>query len=498
VNVRGTLSLVAALALVAIAPAAAQARTTPLVFGVSDNAGLFSEDTGEQFFSTLRRANMTENAMVVTWRAGQLAPDAIQKAFLDRSIATAQKKGVKIVLVVYPAVPREHDAEQFCAFMKALAVTYEYLDEWGVGNEVNKADFWFPPSPDSYLPVLARCFDLLEAEGETVIGFEFSPRKTPSSPSPVQYLKEARAVFLAMNRNRPLMHLLGYHPHPNLRADLQDVSPTKRAPWPDTGPADVDRLKQAVEDAFHGTAQPTFSGGLQAKLRELGWQVATDGRALYIGDENVKVVDEETQAQYYVQMIERLACDPQIAELLLFLLIDEKERGGRNLANELVSGGWQSGLVRADWTERPSFAAVAGAISRTGGMCQGAETVWRPATGAVGAAADFSDAKRIHPRKGTYFAVILKMAEQGLYRAGLFSLGRRPAVNRGAIERALERGGAARRFLVEGNLLADRGRLVRFPKRRLPPGWYVYAAELRAWANEERTSFFISKPFQVR
>lgn len=132
--------------------------------------------------------------MVVTWRSGQIAPDAIQKAFLDRAIATAQRKGVKIVLVVYPAVPREHDAEQFCAFMKALAVTYEYVDEWGVGNEVNKADFWSPPSPESYLPVLARCFDLLEAEGETVIGFEFSPRKTPSSPSPVQYLRRARVI----------------------------------------------------------------------------------------------------------------------------------------------------------------------------------------------------------------------------------------------------------------------------------------------------------------
>jgi hypothetical protein len=485
-------------ALTALAPAAAQARSAPLVFGVSDNAGLFADDFGDQFFSTLRRANMTENAMVVTWRSGQLAPDTIQKAFLDRSIATAQRRGVKIILVVYPAAPREHDADQFCAFMRGLAATYEYVDEWGVGNEVNKADFWFPPTAESYLPVLARCYDVLKELGETVIGFEFSPRKTPSSPSPVQYLREARDVFLAMNRDRPVMDLLGYHPHPNLRADLQDVSPAKRAPWPDTGPADIDRLKQAIEDTFRGTAQPTFSRGLRAKLRELGWQVATDGRPLYIGDENVKVVDEETQAQYYVQVIERLACDPHVAELLLFLLVDEKERGGRNAGGQLVSGGWQSGLVRADWTERASFSAVADAIARTGGMCLGQESVWRPATGVIGAQADMADAKRVHPRKGTYFAVILKAAEGALYKAGLFSLGKRPVINRAAIERALGAGGGGRVGFVEGELDADRGRLVRFPKRRLPAGWYVYAAEIQAWANEERTSFFISQAFQIR
>ena len=471
------------------------ARTAPLVFGVSDNYGLFAEaPERDWFFTAIKRANMSENAMVATWQAGQLAPGGDQAAFLDRAIASADAHGVKIVMVVYPANPREHDAEQFCAFVRAMAMRYPSVQEWAIGNEVNKADFWFPPTAESYVPVLARCYDLLKELGKTVIGFELSPRKTPSSPSPIHYLKEAGDVFRAMGRDRPLMDLLGFHPHPNLRADLADVSPGRRADWPDTGPADIDRLKQAVHDAFHGTAQPDVDQGLQLKLREMGWQVATDGLPGYIGTENVKVVDEETQARYYVEMIDRLVCDPHVAELLFFLLVDERERGGRNEANALVSGGWQSGLARVDRSERASFAAVRDAIARTGGSCAGAENVWRPAAGVVGAKADFRDANRLHPTKGKYFAFNVRADEEATYVAVLERIGAAPKKN------AKKRRGSASTailYTVKGAVKAGHNPLARFPRKVLPPGTYRYSVVVSAWANAGRTSKFTSKSFKV-
>ena len=50
---------------------------------------------------------------------------------------------------------------------------------------------------------------------------------------------------------------------------------------------------------------------------------------------------------------------------------------------------------------------------------------------------------------------------------------------------------------AQGNVKAYWTRLVRFPTRRLRPGWYAYAIRVTAAMNPERTSFFMSKPFRV-
>jgi hypothetical protein len=44
---------------------------------------------------------------------------------------------------------------------------------------------------------------------------------------------------------------------------------------------------------------------------------------------------------------------------------------------------------------------------------------------------------------------------------------------------------------------AYREAVIRFPKRRLKPGFYVYAVELFAETNPTRKSFFVSKAFRV-
>ena len=44
---------------------------------------------------------------------------------------------------------------------------------------------------------------------------------------------------------------------------------------------------------------------------------------------------------------------------------------------------------------------------------------------------------------------------------------------------------------------AYREAVIRFPSRRLKPGFYAYAVELFAETNLTRKSFFVSKPFRV-
>ena len=135
--------------------------------------------------------------------------------------------------------------------------------------------------------------------------------------------------------------------------------------------SNLDRLKQALWDAFHGTAQPTTLEGLKLHLDEVGWQVETAGRPGYRGRENVPVTDEVTQAAIYGQLIREAACDPDVASLSFFGYRDDGLRTG-----------FQAGLARADGSARPSAAAVQEAIAAS--TCAGELRVWSPGIEVLG------------------------------------------------------------------------------------------------------------------
>ncbi len=142
-----------------------------------------------------------------------------------------------------------------------------------------------------------------------------------------------------------------FHPYPNEATD-----PLERGyAWPNAGFVNLDRVKQALWDAFHGTAQPTTVEGLKLHLDEVGWQVDTAGRTGYRGKENVPVTDEVTQAAIYGQLIREAACDPDVASLSFFGYRDDGLRTG-----------FQAGLARVDGSARPSAAAVQAAIAAAG------------------------------------------------------------------------------------------------------------------------------------
>jgi len=63
-------------------------------------------------------------------------------------------------------------------------------------------------------------------------------------------------------------------------------------------------------------------------------------------------------------------CDPNIASVNLFHLVDEADLGL-----------WQSGLFYRDYEPKASAAAVRAEIERVDGRCLGKRVAWKPAKG---------------------------------------------------------------------------------------------------------------------
>ena len=322
-------------------------------------------------------------------------PDRIQdEEMLDRTLAEAERAGIEVVLAVYPYPPREFelggvDLTAFGRYLELLARRYPQVRQYVIGNEPNQPAFWRPlfrpagpvASAAQAGALLAWAYDTLEAIDPSlrVVGVGLSPRgnDNPLAPSnasisPVRFIDALGRWYRASGRTKPLMDGFSFHPYPNSALDSLD----KGYAWPNAGFANLDRIKQALWDAFQGTAQPTTLSGLQLYLDELGWQVDTSWSAAYTGRENVRVTSE-VQAGIHLRR-GRAACgvDPTIAAVNFFGLDDDRER----------DIGWQAGLYRADGTPRGAAASVASAIAETERSgCSGDVTMWRPAQRVVGA-----------------------------------------------------------------------------------------------------------------
>jgi hypothetical protein len=498
--------LVAACFLVALS-AGATARAT-VTFGVNEDGGKIGN--GDGFFATLADLGMTENRVSIPWDAR--TPQAIpNQASLDLWVPEAAIRGIHVVFAVTPAHPRDLTATRtapvrFANFLQLLARTYPTVKDFVVGNEPNLNRFWQPQfsakgkhlSPAAYERVLALSYDALKAVSKniTVIGLGLSPRgndfyRAVSDPSlsPVRFLHDLGVAYRASHRKLPIMDVLGFHPYPNSNTD----PPLKGYPWPKAGLPNLDRIKQAVWDAFNGTKQPTFAEpGVRTRtkpllldLDETGWQAAIplSLESFYYGQENVIPVNDLTQAQYYADTIRFVSCDSTVRSFSFFHLYDEP-----NLDR------WQSGLIRADGSKRPSYDAVKKAIADTGGRCAVPPIAWRHKTTVVGASLKLG---YLGSRPAT---LVARSQEDALLRAGLFRVGasRLSSAARRTIARSLAN--ARSRPLAAVNVLvsANKKKTVRLPRATLRSGWYVAAVRLGAWANPtQRANVWFSTAFRV-
>lgn len=504
-------TLACALGALVLAPAAG----ADIRVGVSDD---HPKDAGvaARFYDTMKDVGMNENRITVLWDATR--PTAIdERNGIEGAIDAATRDGVKVTLALYPGKAKSladsSSKARFVAWTALVARAFPAVKDIIVGNEPNKSRFWQPQfvrgkgaACAAYEPVLAASYDALKAVNRsiTVLGVGLGPRGTdnPRAPgnlsiSPVRCIRDIGRAYRKSRRTKPIMDALSYHPYPNASTDKLETGYS----WPNAGIPNLDRVKQAVWDAFHGTGQPTFpeagtaSGPartLKLRMNEVGWQVAIPSalRSFYFGKESVVTTDEGTQAAVYGNMIPMLACDPAVESVLFFNLVDEA-----NLDR------WQSGLLRADWSKRPSYSIVKGAIQARLTHCNGPRVQWRHAVKPVGVHLGFLGGTRRRSEQNKYWSFVAGTDEGSLYTAGLFRVtrpGRVAPTLRAKISRSLRTGrvrGAA--LKTSGKLVGGWDKVISFRTRRLRPGFYVYGAQITAEMNLARKATYVGLPFAV-
>jgi hypothetical protein len=426
-----TVAAVSACLLAALVFTSAASST---VYGVADDAGKYADDGGASFFATLNDLGMTENRVTVTWDPAN--PTTItDQAFLDRSIPKAVAHGIDIVFAIYPAKARgladtPNGVQLFAQFAAKVAARYPQVTKIICLNEGNQTRFQQPQYDASGSGVagpmqeaaMAACYDALKAvnPGIDVIGFGFAPRGNDDSTatsnvshSPIRLLEEIGRAYRASGRAMPIADDVSLHCYPNTNTDAPSVGLS----WPNVGCVNLDRFKQAWWDVFHGTGQPVFGEAgdgpgrhVRAFIDESGYQAAVppDKTNVYTGSENVPTVTAEQQGDYYAQLIAWAACDPDVAELNFFHLIDES-----------ALPAMQTGVELADGTRRPSYDVVRGAIAANQ-QCHGITDSWRHKTKVVGASA------KLHGR-----FVVVRAAEGYSYSVGILRQSRTLAESSG-------------------------------------------------------------------
>jgi hypothetical protein len=465
-----------------------------ILVGVADDTGKYADGGGGSFFAQVSSLGLSVDRMTVTWDPARPLT-IIEAPFLDRSIAEAATAGIAVVLGVRPvragAVGTSVvKARHFAAFVAALAARYPQVKTFVIGNEPNQPRFWQPQFVQGrevaalgYERMLAACYDRLKAVDPAIAvaggvvssrGNDSASARSNSSTSPVRFIAGLGAAYRASGRADPIMDVFAFHPYPRSNRDTLEHG----LQWPDAGFANLDRVKQALWDAFHGTGQPTVEGGLRISLDEVGWQVAIPAGSAdaYYGTETVAVASERAQARVYAHLIAHAECDPSIANVLFLPFIDETQLSG-----------FQSGLERADGTKRPAYYAVRSALAR-GTACSGALASWHHTTSVVGAQAFFATVRRT---TRSSWALRLRTAEDVTYQASVVSVSparRLTAAAALALHPVLT---------VHGYAHASWTPRVVFPRSPLRPGRYAFVLILRAALAPERKSAFVSRTFGV-
>ncbi len=367
--------LVAVLAGLALASPASAG--TGLFVGLDEDAVKWGRS---QLTSSVAQAlGVSAVRITIPWQPGQSRVPGDYRQLLDRVVAGTW--GLRLVVSVYGSAdqaPRTEVARaQYCDFVADLLRAQPTIADVVIWNDPNDGAFWSPQlNPDStsaapaaYEALLARCWDAAHSvrPAANVIGLTVS--KGASDPTaltaswhdPVTWYRKVGAAYRASGRRLPILDTVGHIPHPDGSAER----PWTRHPGSGAiGEGDYDKLTKALADAFGGTAQPLpGQGPVTVWYLAQGFQTTADpGKAhLYTGGENDRsplpawsaaaaadtgegpAPDQATQLADAVRVA---YCQPNVAAYFNFLLADEPGLGG-----------WQSGILWADWSPKPSYSA---------------------------------------------------------------------------------------------------------------------------------------------
>jgi hypothetical protein len=304
----------------------------------------------------------------LTWRRGSSRLTKTDVVVMNRVVnATFPMRIVLTVAGPAREAPKS-DAErtQFCSYVRDALVHYPTITDVTIWNEVNSNDFWQPQfeggasvAPREYAYLLARCYDTLkQLRPRLNLMTDTSPRGNDNpfavsnaSHSPGLFVRRLGEAYRAMGRTRPLFDNVGHHPY----GDFSLESPFARHPNTGSiGQGDYDKLVTAYAEAFAGTDQPTIGSGARIYYLEDGFEttVSSTKRSLYSGVERARTVGSDSlHAAQLVDAVRLAYCQPYVASFFNFLLTDESRLTG-----------WQSGVLWADGSKKPAYAALRGVI----------------------------------------------------------------------------------------------------------------------------------------
>jgi hypothetical protein len=350
-----------AFAAFAAQPAGAQPG---LLLGVSEDAFKWSAHAGS-LKGALADLDLGAIRYTQLWHQGQTRLTSADVAALDRGVGAAQ--GLRVVLSVYGSAseaPQDDNARaQYCAYVRAILARYPQIHDVVIWNEVNSSAFWKPQfdaagssvAPAAYEALLAACYGPLHTVRSPLnMIASVAPRgnddpaaKHVIGQDPAAFVRRAGDAYRASRRPVKIFDTFALN--------VYGLTSAER-PWrvhalqTTLSEGDYPRLISALTDAFGGTGQPLpGEGGMTVWYLEDGFQTRVDSAhaSAYTGKENDRsALQLDRQGGQLADAIRLAYCQPGVGAFFNFLLADET-----GLA------GWQSGVLWADWTRKPAFAA---------------------------------------------------------------------------------------------------------------------------------------------
>jgi hypothetical protein len=346
----------------------ARAGTEMFVGAAEDNVRSLDPLVAKQKMDLAAISGLGTVRMTVLWHTGQERLGGDDEVVLRNASAAAQLDGIRLVVSLYPASWRSTPLDarargQFASYAASIAREFPAIEDFIVGNEPNLNLFWMPQyglggvdlAARSYELLLAHTYDALKSvSGDVNViggalashGEDRAGARRPTH-SPTAFIRDLGAAYRATHRRRPIMDTFAIHPY----LIPSRLPPSFAHPRTTTiGIADYPKLVRLLTDAFRGTAQRGET--LPIVYDEFGYQSRVPGymRFAYThlaapaaGD----AVPEATQAAYYGAAFALAACQPTVAGMLIFHVVDERD-----------ARAWQSGLYYANGRPKTSLRAV--------------------------------------------------------------------------------------------------------------------------------------------
>ncbi len=298
--------------------------------------------------------------ITIPWRRGQSRPTSV-RVYLHRAAMMIQR-GQRVVISVF-GKPSEAPLDpmarkQYCDFLHYVLVRIPFHDV-AIWNEANSPQFWpTTAGAPAYEALLSACWRRLHALRPDVNLIS----TTAAHYDPAGFTRALGAAYRERGRRHPILDTFGHNPYPENASE---------PPWVEhddprtVGQGDLERLVDAIEEAFDGTAQPLpGEGRTTIWYLETGFQttVPRSKKRFYHGQETdpfvVAPVAPEgaepwirDQARQLRDALLLARCQPVVGAFFNFELLDEDRLAG-----------WQSGVLWRDGTHKPSYEAFKRAV----------------------------------------------------------------------------------------------------------------------------------------